>query len=823
MGKINVKTKEKRFPIAPHLYGLFFEDINRSADGGLYPELIRNRSFEDSIVPDGCKYSEDKKVFTSPTGWVCEIYGGEGKQQWIDDAGLAPTDIPAWYAEGAEMTLNYSDTLNIKRRAALDVTFNEGGRIYNVGFVGVSVEAGKGYDFYMFAKGVGGKADVTVSVESRDGAVYFSKDFTIADSGYAKYNAGFVSSGTDHNAIFVIRAKKACAVRFGFTSLMPADTYNGHGMRTDLMKLLRDMKPKFLRFPGGCIVEGFTTESMMRFSKTVGPVWERPTHWNLWNYRTTNGLGFHEYLQICEDLDLEPMYVFNCGMTCQARCPSFLSDDYIRELLEEAKNAIEYATGSVSTKWGSLRAAMGHPAPFKLTYVEIGNENWGPEYNERYEKFYRELKALYPHLKFISNTHTERDGLPTEIVDEHFYNTPEFFAENMDRYDSYPRSGPEIFVGEFAVTSGGYNARLRAAVAEAMFMVGLEKNQDIVKLASYAPLFENVHYKSWDPNLLVFNNHQSYGIPSYYVWKLFANHRGTDVLTTEYEGERIYRPYCGAPSIIGRPGVKYRNARYNGKPIEFADSIIGGVNVNGDEFETTKATEDQLPPGLADNPRRAEEFYSNCFITIKGDGTENYTYEVEAFAEEGKPLYFGIHTSKRPESEIRDDMPAFMQYKGISWIIEDGKSYVKDEHMRWGQRFTAPVPVSLKYGEYNTFKCEVTPIGGKLYINGELVGEYTVASYTTVSAVALDDAENDTIIIKAVNFSDKPDDITITLDCPVESKYKIHRISGSADDKNSFDSPTNISDVELEADGASQCFVYSAPSYSVSVLILKKA
>ena len=397
MGKINVKTKEKRFPIAPHLYGLFFEDINRSADGGLYPEMIRNRSFEDSIVPDGCKYSEDKKVFTSPTGWVCEIYGGEGKQQWIDDAGLAPTDIPAWYAEGAEMTLNYTDTLNIKRRAALDVAFTEGGRIYNVGFVGHSDEACNGYDFYMFAKGVGGKAEITVSVESRDGAIYFSKDFTIADSGYAKYSTGLVSSGTDNNAIFVIRAKKACAVRFGFTSLMPSDTYNGHGMRPDLMKLLGDMKPKFFRFPGGCIVEGFTTESMMRFSKTVGPVWERPTHWNLWNYRTTNGIGFHEYLQICEDLDLEPMYVFNCGMTCQVRCPSFLSDDYVRELIEDVKNAIEYATGSVSTKWGSLRAAMGHPAPFKLTYVEIGNENWGPEYNERYEKFYSELKALYPH------------------------------------------------------------------------------------------------------------------------------------------------------------------------------------------------------------------------------------------------------------------------------------------------------------------------------------------------------------------------------------------------------------------------------------------
>ena len=818
MAKIQVKAQQRRFPVAPNLYGLFFEDINRSADSGLYPEMLRNRSFEDSIVPDGCKLSEDKMTFTSPTGWVCEFAHGEGKQAWIDADQIPPTDIPAWYADGAEMTLERANTLNLKRRAALNVKFADGGCIRNTGYVGVSVEAGKAYEFYMFAASVGDPASLTVSVESKDGTVYAAKSFRVAH-GYAKYACTFVSAGTDCDAVFVIRAEKACEMLFGFTSLMPADTYNGHGMRIDLMEKLAGMKPKFLRFPGGCIVEGFSEESVMRFSKTVGPVWERPTHWNLWNYRTTNGLGFHEYLQICEDLDLEPLYVFNCGMTCQARIAAFLSDDLVRDLLEEAKNALEYARGSIRTKWGALRAKMGHPEPFRMTYLEIGNENGGPEYNKRYEQCYRELKALYPDIKFVSNTHTERDGLPTEIADEHFYSTPEFFAENMHRYDSYPRSGPEIFVGEFAVTNT-YTAQLRAAAAEAMFMIGMEHNQDVVRLESYAPLFENVHYKSWNPNLLVFNNHQSYCIPSYYSWKLFGSHRGQYVVESDYDSERVYRRYSGVPFLFADAGTKFRAAMLNGKPVNFIDGILGSAKAEGDGFVMLPGTEEQAPKGrMAQDPKRVEEFMSRTFLTADAPASDAASFSVEVLVEEGKSLRFGISASRKDGSA--EDSHTLTLFRGMTWFVENGKTFVRDGVLWHGDWYLGTTDAAVKVGEYNTFAYEADPTGGRLYINGALVGTYTIPNYQKTVAVALEDGED--VIVKLVNFSEKAEPVEIALDCGVQSEYEIHRVSGNAEDANSFENPENVHDVTLTGTGASQQFTYEAPAYSVNVLVLKRS
>ncbi len=299
MSKVSIQTQNKRFPVAPDLYGIFFEDINRSGDSGLYPEMIRNRSFEDSIPPERCTVTEDGVSFTTPEGWTDQFNGGEGLTRWVEKNKYPATPIPAWYAEKAEMALDSADTLNAKRLVSLDVKFTPGGKVYNIGYCGVPQEKGKIYNFYMFAKAVGEAVPVTVAIESEAGEVYAEKAFCVSPASFCRYDASFAAIADDKNARLVLKSCCGGEVKFGFTSLMPADTYNGHGLRKDILEVLKGMNPHFLRFPGGCIVEGFTYETAMRFPNTIGPVWERPSHMLMWHYKTKNGLGYHEYLQMC--------------------------------------------------------------------------------------------------------------------------------------------------------------------------------------------------------------------------------------------------------------------------------------------------------------------------------------------------------------------------------------------------------------------------------------------------------------------------------------------------------------------------------------------
>lgn len=534
MSKLKIKTKERRFETARDLYGIFFEDINRAGDGGLYPEMLRNRSFEDSVLPEGYIQQEDGIHVKTVSGWLDEFCNGEGLCRWVKDNNISETEIPAWYTHNAKMELELTDTLNEHRDAALRIQFEKGGSLTNTGYCGISVKAGESYSLYLFAKA---KEEIGLDVAIEyQGKVLTGNSLVVSGREYTRYDMKLTAAEDCHEAQLTISCKEGGEILLGFISLMPDNTYMGHGLRTDLVEKLKGMSPKFMRFPGGCIVEGTTPSTAMRFRDTVGPAWERPSKLFLWHYRSTLGLGFHEYLQLCEDLGMEPMYVCNCGMTCQGRKSVLLEGEALDEMVQDTLDAIEYAIGSKESKWGRLRASMGHPEPFKMTYLEIGNENWGPDYEKRYNMIYKKVKELYPQIKTIANEHVEKNGCPAECVDEHFYNTTEFFAERVNYYDDYDRKGPKIFVGEVAVNEGNYMGQLYAALGEAAFLMGIEKNQDIVTLASYAPLFENVNYRAWYPNLIRFNNHQSLGIPTYYVWKMFGQNRGEYVVRSEDEG-----------------------------------------------------------------------------------------------------------------------------------------------------------------------------------------------------------------------------------------------------------------------------------------------
>ncbi len=518
MYSVEIRSKEKLFDVSETLYGLFFEDINRAGDGGLYAELLRNRAFDEGVLPEGCKYDPQEKVILSPTGWRSSF------DCWEQEG------IVGWETRGgAEICLTEKDTLNSNRRRALQVHFH-GGELLNSGFWGIPLEKGSQYRFYMFAKS-DTPVSVRVSLASEKGERYAEHTFTVAGD-YTKYECMFTSDAADHSARLVLSSREDCNVLLGFTSLFPKDTFMGreNGLRRSLAERLLALKPAFLRFPGGCIVEGFTKETAYRFRDTIGPVWERKPHWLLWSYMTTNGLGFHEYLQFCEDAGIDAMYVFNCGMTCQGRCPDYFEEDLIREFYEDTVQAILYATAPADTEWGRRRAENGHPDPFHvLKYIEIGNENWGVQYDTRYRFFYEKLKEQFPQLHYISTDHTERAGLKTEMVDEHFYSSPVFFAANTGMYDSLDRDGVDIYCGEYASTIGCKEGTLYGALGEAAFLTGIERNQDKVKMTSYAPLFQNVNHVSWEPDLIVFNNHVDYGIPSYHLLKMFAENRGSYV------------------------------------------------------------------------------------------------------------------------------------------------------------------------------------------------------------------------------------------------------------------------------------------------------
>lgn len=833
--KIDVRTWKQKCEASEDFYGLFFEDINRSGDGGLYPEMIRNRSFEDGIPPKDVRTEgEDNAIIINENGWPDVFNHGEGIPHWTKD--LPYTPIPAWYAHNASMALS-DDTLNRWREAALLVTFFKGGSVHNVGYAGVPAEAGKSYDFYCFAASKG--ISMTVSLEGEDGTVY-AKELLNVSGGYARYDAVLTASASDPKARLVFRADEG-EVLFGFTSLMPQETFCGHGLRKDLCEMLAGFSPKFLRFPGGCIVEGFTRSTAMRFSHTIGPVWERPSHQLVWHYRASNGLGFHEYLQLCEDLGVAALYVCNVGLTCQARAATCFEGEELNEMLQETFDALEYAMGSEKTHFGKMRARMGHPAPFPIRYIEIGNENSGAEYFPRYLKFYEAIKARYPDIILISNTHTEQEGLPTEIADEHYYDVPNFFSEHADMFDAYPRSGPKIFLGEYATVGGEHVFNLNCALHESSWLLGAERNQDVVKLTAFAPLFQHVNFTAWAPNLIIFDNHRAYGIPTYHALSILGKYHGKEVVDTQVETGTHCLGFTGYCGIQCKEGLRFRSVRVNGAEAGIAKRIQNDAEekdgvytaVFGGEGEVTMTNIDGEINALWGKKMREFQLKYNRQIEATsrrdvvslafGEQIRTGTYEIEVFCDEGTSFDLSLWNRLFIEPYGIDEPKlkgwSLRATRNVLWEIDNGRGSVRQRRFFDKKREEDFVPLPVRKGEFNLFRVELEADRFRCYVNGEFVQEGLLPRYHYINAAA--DVDGDAINLKIVNLSDKGESVEISLDCDVEPCATGEVLTGDPLDQNTFEHPEHVSAKQIKAE-AGRNFVYAAPAHSLTALRLKK-
>ncbi len=528
-----IKTNKPGAPIQPTMYGIFFEDINYGADGGLYAELVKNRSFE---FP---------QTFM---GW-----NTFGNVQVKDDG---PFERNPHY-------VRLGDPGHAHKHTGIE----------NEGFFGIGVEKDKEYRFSVWARTVDGeKSKIRVELiepnSMDEGQAFAKQNLEISGKDWKKYTVVLKPSKTDakaHLRIFLTTPKSG--VDLEHVSLFPVDTWKGHenGMRKDLAQKLADLKPGVFRFPGGCIVEGTDLDTRYQWKNTVGPVENRPLNENRWHYTFTNrffpdyfqsyGLGFYDFFLLSEEIGSEPLPILSVGLACQ-----FQNDDpnahaqgeELNQYIDDALDLIEFANGSTDTEWGKLRAEMGHPEPFNLKYIGIGNEQWGPEYPERLKPFLDAIRKQHPEIKIVGSSGPNSEGdqfdylwpemkrLKADLVDEHFYRPEKWFLEQGRRYDNYDRKGPKVFAGEYACHGKGKKwNHFNAALLEAAFMTGLERNADIVHMATYAPLFAHVDGWQWRPDMIWFDNLQSFPTCSYYVQQLYGTNKGDYVLPLTMNGKAV--------------------------------------------------------------------------------------------------------------------------------------------------------------------------------------------------------------------------------------------------------------------------------------------
>ncbi|MCX7986188.1 MAG: DUF1080 domain-containing protein [Bacteroidales bacterium] len=811
--------------ISPHMYGIFFEDINFAGDGGLYAEMVRNRSFEDIRPPEECRLEGDWAVTPGNFKWYSRV-----------------TDsFPSWSLKidpkaKASMHLDTANPLNKAQYYALrlhiDVRSKGKVSIVNDGYYGFSVKKGEIYNLTFYARTIKPlKKGIQVSLRDESGKVFASGKVEGLQNEWKKFELQLRATENHNRLKLYLTFNEPSIIWLDMVSLFPENTWRKrpNGWRADLMQMLADLNPKFLRFPGGCVVEGITFDNAIQWKETIGDIAQRPGHVNVWGYRSTDGIGYHEFLQMAEDLGCEPLFVVNVGMTCQARNSYSMPLDQLQPMIDDVLDAIEYANGPVSSKWGAIRAQNGHPEPFNLKYLEVGNENWGEEYDVRYEKFYDAIKARYPDIIIIRSAHPTADKNPLyfpknkgEILDLHYYRSPDWIFKNHYIFDDYPRFGKHVYIGEFACNEKVGRGNMYAALADATFMIAFERNADLITMASYAPLFENDDkdgYK-WPVNLIHFNNSKVYAMPSYYAQQMFFKHTGHKVLSTELSSDSVDIPlhYSLNGGAIGFDTYSTE---------AMFDDVCVTSNVNGDTifFENF----DTLPtryPLVAENGNWKIEngvlhqtdasLFAHAYM---GDTAwNNYTLTFRAKRISGNEGFF--------MTLYRKDNDNWLKWNIGGW---NNTLHALELRSNGGNTFITPmVNGTVRTNEWYRVKIKVSGLHIQCFLNDTLIHNVVLpdkAQYQRIYGVATFDTTLNEFIVKLVNPFNHPASIRIIFDPNISLNNQAEVITLSADspfETNSINEPHKIVPTSTTKAGIKNDMIFDLKANSVTFLKVKK-
>ena len=789
---LDIDAQQRGPMVSPMLYGIFYEDINHAADGGIYAELIRNRSFEDG-----------------------PRFGAPADMQGWSTYAAAPSQLTARLIQPSKKTplLNAVQhnalQLDVKASPSLPVC------LVNEGYWGINAVQGRSYRLTFWAKTQKYQGTVKATLCSQDGSQLYAE--TVVDGfaagkakGWKKYEATLTANDNDAQAQFAFVFDGVGQVQIDMVSLFPPTFKNReNGMRPDLADMLWQLHPKFMRFPGGCFVEGQESpDNAFRWERTIGPIEEREGHWNVnWGYRTTDGLGFHEYLQLAEDLGAKPLYVVNVGIWHGGMTPC----DSLQPWIDECLNALEYANGPVTSKYGALRARNGHPEPFDLEYLEIGNENNQPDprqqsdhYYERYEQFRQAVLARYPQMKIIGNVVAWGDDnprwnspLPVDLLDEHYYRSPDWFAAAFHKYDTYDRHGPKVYVGEYAVTNGyGNLGNMNAALGEAVFMMGMENNSDVVALASYAPIFVNENDARWRPDMIRFNSSRVMGTPSYYVQQLMPRHLGTQVVEVVQNNpykDKARRPLTPRQS---RAGFGTWNTRATFEATGDADFVHGDWQREGTTLRQTGRQEATL-----------------CIAkdTIRGD---HYTRTFRARKDEGDEGFIIVFN--------------YIDEKNYCWVNFGGwnnTQHAIEQISNGGKLLTDSRPGRVETGQWYDVTLQVAGDSVKAWLNNELVFNTVLKHDVTkgiFSSATIDDAAGE-LIVKVVNTGDAATTARLNLRHFTPRSARVVRLAANDGmEENTLLSPTTIHPIGQLLSPKDDSILLHVPPYSLNIVKIEK-
>lgn len=602
-----IVNKGKAKKISTDLFGLFFEDINYAADGGLYAELIQNRSFEYGPA--------DNRQWQPLSFWEYITPGFSYGNLTIATDAPVHHNNPHYVVLTAEHVGTVPEGAAAKSLPASITSSRPGVGIKNPGFGNMVIKKGEAYDFSMFAQLLSEAAvDVYVSLQDTKGKVLAEKKLSVDKNGWNKYAATLEASENCDSSQLVLLAVSKGKLALDVLSLFPKNTFKdrANGLRADLAQLLADMKPAFIRFPGGCLSHGDGLGNMYRWKNTIGPIEQRIEQKNIWGYHQTAGLGYYEYFQFCEDIGAKPLPVLPAAVSCQnsggtwriggtGQCALPLEN--MQEYIQEVLDLVEWANGPVTSTWGAKRAAAGHAAPFNLQYIGIGNEDKiTPEFEQRFTMIFEAVKAKHPEITIVGTSgpfHSGEDydkgwkvanNLNVPVVDEHYYVQPDWLIKNQYRYDGYKRNAGKVYLGEYA----SWGNRLENAIAEAVYMTGLERNGDVVSMASYAPLFAKNNFTQWKTDMIFFDNDSYYLTPNYYVQKMFSVNKGdfyVDKVITKNNADSSIAGSCLYDSKTGDIIIKLVNAAKSENKANINLAAFQKVNTDAEVTQLTGTAE----------------------------------------------------------------------------------------------------------------------------------------------------------------------------------------------------------------------------------------